>query len=184
MAFGFNPPRFESGNSTAPFKRGANEIKQIYFASAEEEQVGNFTLWKDGTSGMVLIQELIDWHDANNNGKIDEGEEVRDTFNLLIFVSKDKSYLEEAFRNYRPDDWELCIFLEDNSSDIFSGTYRNVEQQDITEENGESIVNIKVSACLEPILRKWLNEEYNSFIKILQSVGLDIDLSKKSSSNY
>lgn len=179
MAFVIQPPRFESSNSDAPFKRSAQEIKELFFASAEEKQIGNFTLWKDGSAGTVLVQELIDWDDANNNGKIDQGEEVRENFNLLIFVSKDKSYLEEAYRNYDPDDWELCLFLEDNSTDTFSGTYSNLVQQDITEEDGESILNIKVNGRLEPVLERWLNKEYSAFVEVLQKAGLDIDLSKE-----
>ncbi|MCP3888837.1 MAG: hypothetical protein GY702_08165 [Desulfobulbaceae bacterium] len=179
MAMTISSPRFESNNTNAPFKRSAKEIKELYFASAEEEQIGNFTLWKDSSAGRVLVQELLDFEDDNRNGKLDPGEEVRANFNLLIFVSQDKRYLEQAYRDYKPDDWEFCIFLEDNSSDIFSGTYTNMAQQDIAHEGGESIVNIKASGLLEPVLHKWLDEEYSAFVKILQDQGLDIDLSKK-----
>ena len=121
-------PQFDSGFKDAPLSRNAIEIAELYFPGAYSEQVGNFAIVVGTEGSQVIIQELKLFEDANKNTVYDPGEVIYENYNLFIFVSKDTEELQQAFDNFKPAPNDVCIFLEDNSTDIFSGTTAWIRQ--------------------------------------------------------
>lgn len=159
MAF----PQFDSGFKDAPFSRNATEIAELYFPGAYAEQVGNFTIVAGTEGSQVVIQELRIFEDGNNNTVYDPGEVVYENYNLFIFVSKDTAELQQAFDNFKPASNDVCIFLEDNSTDIFSGTTAWIRQ---------SKSNVIVGANVRDELAKWFSGSGDAtFAEFRQLVG-------------
>ncbi|HSE41818.1 MAG TPA: hypothetical protein VLH08_13730, partial [Acidobacteriota bacterium] len=166
-------PQFESAHKKAPFSRNTTEIAEIYFPGAPAEQVGNFTVVSGTEGSHVIIQEMKIYEEANNNNVYDPGEVVYENYNLFIFVCKDTAELQEAFENFKPAANDVCIFLEDNSSDIFSGSSAWIRQ---------SKSNVIVGDKVKDELSQWFSGSgdaaFDQFQQLGKQFGFNLDISQ------
>lgn len=91
-------------------------------ASATETQVGLFRVFSDERSRRYILDDLKIFTDTNQNGVYDDGDILEQQYRLILFISRDTSYLQEIFDKTDPGPGDVLIFLEDNTGDVFSGT--------------------------------------------------------------
>ncbi len=162
--------QFESVPEDAPpFFRSNDEIADLFFKDAEKTRHRNMTVWNGAKGGSVLVQRILAGTDDDGDGKLDVNE-IEEQYLLRIFVSRDQSKLEKAYHQYLPDKRELVLFIEDNSTDTFSGTYINLSER---EYEGFSVL-----AHLPPAFEKWLDEEFETFLSGTSDLGFDIDITR------
>ena len=166
--------RYESPSLDAPFKRSAEEIAELYFSQADITKIGQFTVISENDVNYILIQELKIFSDENKSGLYETGEVVFQNYNLMIFVSKDVSYLQSAFENSDPAPGDVCIFLEDNSTDTFSGksAWKMEGYSDI-------VVGPKVRNELEQWFVRGHNSTFRQLTGLEEQLGLELDLSRR-----
>lgn len=146
-----------------------------FFSGAEISEMGNFTVVKENDVSYALIQELISYNDENGNGQLDPDEEVTERFNLIIFVSKDASYLQKARDNYYSDDMDLCLFIEDNSTDSVSGRFGEFSRGDVREDG----YHIFAGAVVRGILEEWLKKGVREFRQLQRELGFHLHISRR-----
>jgi hypothetical protein len=105
-----------------PFKMLVNQIKSAFFSSATFQKKNQAEVISENNVSTAFTEEMVAYWDANSNGFLDNGESALFTYVVKIFVSKDASYLAEAFEKTAPGANEIAFFLEDNRTDIFSGS--------------------------------------------------------------
>ncbi|MCB9810830.1 MAG: hypothetical protein H6779_00985 [Candidatus Nomurabacteria bacterium] len=110
--------RYTSPLADSPFSLGSDDIKQYYFGSAESEEVSGVELVAETNVSTPLVKEFWAFMDRDGNKTLDPGEYQ---YKVWVFVSRDAGYLKEAFTAAEPLSNEICLFLEDNSKDLFSG---------------------------------------------------------------
>lgn len=100
-------------------KTGA-EIAHIFFSAASSDSVQGNNLVAENTVHRALVHNMYLFLDDNGNQIAEQGERKIYEFNTYVFVSRDYSYLEAAFKLNAPGDDEICVFLEDNDGDLFT----------------------------------------------------------------
>lgn len=121
--FGFSdtdPYRITSPFTESEFSRSGRDIEDLYFPSSDVCDINDTRILSENNVSPTLVKDMTAFFDANENGLLDPGERTLFTYKIKVFVSKDASYLEKAFEACEPLDNEVCFFLEDNSTDIFS----------------------------------------------------------------
>lgn len=114
-----DPTITESG-----FKYSCKEVKQRMFSLSDSAKTENGAevISENNVSG-AFLGELKLFIDSNRNTVFDNRESLTGlTFEVFIFVSKDASYLSQAYSITQPEPNEIGIFLEDNTGDLFSGS--------------------------------------------------------------
>ncbi len=104
----------------APGGRSGADVKNDMFGGASTP-MGAAEVVHENNVHPDLIKEMYAFVDANGNGVYDTGEAVQFEYQVKVFISRDDSYLRKAFDVTRPEPSEVCLFLEDNSTDLFSG---------------------------------------------------------------
>lgn len=118
---GFDRYRTTSAFTESMFLLNAEDSKDAFFSSANITETGGIEIVAENDVSPSLIQEMTAFWDSNANGILDNGETVLFTYVVKVFVSKDDSYLKQAFEKCSPEADDVCFFLEDNSTDLFSG---------------------------------------------------------------
>lgn len=163
---------FESVHEDAPFNARHNEeIVDLFFKDADKYTRGNMTVWDGGQAGSVLVQRVKSGMDKDRNGILDS-DEVDENFILRIFVGRNKSQLEKAFNQYEPKEREMCLFIEDNTTDTFSNTFATLGE---VQEGG-----ISVYSKVPPEFKAWLKTEFESFLANTGDIGFNIALTRAS----
>lgn len=158
-------PTFASPGRDAPFARDAKSIADVYFPGAEARKVGRFTVLSVSEGSHVIVDELALFDDRNGNGVRDTGERIEESYHLFIFVSKDARELQAAFDDFRPAPADVCIFLEDNSSDTVSGTTAWIRQSKST---------VVVGPTLRNELAEWMSGKAGGAFEELRQLGGDL----------
>ncbi len=112
--------RTTSPFTESPFKMCMADTEDAFFSSAHTRQSGGTKIVAENNVSPSLVQEMIAFLDKNGNGIREVDENILFTYIVTIVVSKDSSYLKAAFDKTIPKHDEVCIFLEDNSTDFFS----------------------------------------------------------------
>ncbi len=109
--------------SDSPFKKSGKEIEDIQFHGAEKKSANGITVIADKqVNPEYFIREMLAYIDKDGNNIYEEGiDEHSFDYNVKIFISKDDSYLRKLYESVAPANNEVCLFLEDNTGDIFSG---------------------------------------------------------------
>lgn len=113
--------RTTSHFTESPFPANAKEVHECYFPSADVTEQGGAEIVAENNVSPVFVQEMIAFCDSNANGLMESDEKPLFTYTVKIFVSKDATYLKQAFDKLEPDPADVCFFLEDNSTDLLSG---------------------------------------------------------------
>lgn len=168
------PFRYQSPLTEAPFARDTEAIRELYFPGGRVDQAGPFTIISEADVGQVLIQDLQVYTDNNQNGILDAGDTIEQEYTLLIFISRDVSYLQGAAEKTRVTGNQVCIFLEDNSGDIFSGTFGR---------SGSSFAEIFVGEHIRDSLDTWFRRNdkgsFDTFKSLEETFGFDIDITRR-----
>ena len=109
--------------SDSPFQKSGQEIEDIQFRNADKRSINGIKVIADSqVNPDYFVREMIAYIDKDGNSIYEEGiDELSFSYNVKIFISKDDSYLRKLFENVSPADNEVCLFLEDQTGDIFSG---------------------------------------------------------------
>ncbi len=113
--------RTTSGLADGPLSCDGRGAENLYFPSADKQVSGSTKVISENNVSQQLVRDMIAFLDGNGNGLKEETEKELFTYRVLLFVSKDDSYLQQAYAKTEPAADEVCIFLEDNSTDLFSG---------------------------------------------------------------
>ena len=108
----------------SPFKKSASEIEEIQFQGAEKQSINGIEVIADKEMNIKpLVREMFAFTDNNGDGKFTQGtDKFQFKYIVKVFVSKNDAYLRKLFENCSPKSNEVCVFLEDNSGDIISGS--------------------------------------------------------------
>lgn len=120
------------------------------FSLADRLENGGAMVVSENNVNRSLVKEMNSFIDVNNNQQWDEGTDIETyRFKVFVFLSKDDSYLRKAFDITEPAPDELCLYLEDNTDDIFSGasSYVKIGSGLVTE--AKRLEGIASSAALE-----------------------------------
>lgn len=119
------PNEMDLYRTTSPFTEGpflmdSDDIKDGFFPSADSNEQGQAAIVSENNVTPQFVQEMTAFWDNNANGILESDEKTAFTYNVKIFISKDASYLKQAFEKLESADTDVCFFLEDNSTDILS----------------------------------------------------------------
>ncbi|MDI9340587.1 MAG: hypothetical protein QM534_08440 [Sediminibacterium sp.] len=120
FAEGMGLNRNTSPLTEGPFKMNLTDTKSAYLGSADVYPTQLGEVVAENNVSFNFIQEMIAFLDKDADGNLDEEDTVLFRYDVKILVSKDASYLKEAYDKMQPDDNDVCFFLEDNSTDLFS----------------------------------------------------------------
>lgn len=98
----------------------ACNIEDGYFPSADSTEISQTKVIYENNVSPQFVQDMVAFWDSNSNGILETGEGQLFTYKIKIFISREASYLKEAFDKFNADPSDVCFFLEDNSTDIFS----------------------------------------------------------------
>jgi hypothetical protein len=104
----------------SPFQISAEDVQELFFASAETVAAGGMDIVAENNVSPTLVRQMFAFLDKNANKLYDADEKILFHYTVKIFVSRDDSYLRQAFEKTLPQQNEVCIFLEDNSTDFLS----------------------------------------------------------------
>ncbi len=113
-----NTLRYTSPLAKSPLPNRASDIKNNFFSSATANKVAGVEVVSETNVSEPLIKEFWAYMDRDGDKTLDDGEY---RYTISVFVSRDAGYLREAFESASPDNNEICLFLEDNDGDLFSG---------------------------------------------------------------
>jgi hypothetical protein len=115
--------RFRSVLMDSPVMRTGQELEELMFSRASKDKIneGVEMISENNVDPEPFKKSFNVYRDRNRNGFADDGDRHLFKFTMKVFVSKDKSYLDEAFLKNIPGPNEICLFLEDNSTDLISG---------------------------------------------------------------
>lgn len=168
------PFRYQSPLSEAPFARNAEAIRELYFPGGRVEQAGPFTVVSEADVGRVIIQDLQVYSDNNRNGIFDALDTIEQEYSLLIFISRDVSFLRAASEKTKVDSDQVCIFLEDNTGDIFSGIFGR---------SGSAFAEIYVGDRIRDSLDTWFRRNdkgsFDTFQSLEETFCSDIDITRR-----
>lgn len=107
----------------SPFQKSGREIEDIQFHGAEKKRINGINVVADKqVNPEFFVREMLAYIDKDKNNIYEKGiDEHSFSYNVKIFISKDDSYLRKLFESVSPADNEVCLFLEDQTGDIFSG---------------------------------------------------------------
>ncbi|HYF30361.1 MAG TPA: hypothetical protein VD993_04525 [Chitinophagaceae bacterium] len=123
--------RMTSEFAESPFQTSAGETQECFFGSADTYTVNGVEIIAENNVSPTIIDEISSYQQSNVSLLYDMGESPVSPYAVKVFVSKDNSYLQQAFEKTEPLPHEVCLFLEDNSTDIFSdgAAYAKVGEQ-------------------------------------------------------
>ncbi len=110
--------RFESGFLDSEFSYPASEIEQQFFDNVSQPGDGTSSVVYESNVDRSLVSELES--EQSTFGNVFELNGKRYVLKIRIFVSRDDSYLSRVYESTTPKPDEICLFLEDNSTDLFS----------------------------------------------------------------
>lgn len=113
--------RTTSPLTEGPFQNSAQDTHDLFFGSADSTVSGGMDIVAENDVSPTLVTQMVAFIDSNSNLLYDEGERVLFYYTVKIFVSKDDSYLRQAYDKTSPLADDVCLFLEDNTTDLFSG---------------------------------------------------------------
>ncbi len=106
----------------APPLREGQEIHDLLFSQATVTKIDNAEIITESdVDPEPYIRSFRVFKDVNKNDKVDPNETVLFEYRMKVFVSRDAEYLELAYSKADPAPDDICIFLEDNRGDFFSG---------------------------------------------------------------
>ena len=116
----------------SPFQKNAQEVENIQFQGAEKRSVNGMNVIADTqVNPDPFVREMLAYIDKDGNNRYEEGiDEHTFDYDVKIFISKDDRTLRELFENTQPAAHEVCLFLEDNTGDIFTGSRSYVKVGD------------------------------------------------------
>lgn len=102
-----------------------NDIQEGYFSNGHYQKIKATEISTENNVSLSFVRDMTAFVDrpiANGEGNniLEEGEKELFKYIVKVFVSTEKTYLEEAFNKALPAQNEVLFFLEDNSTDIFS----------------------------------------------------------------
>lgn len=112
--------RTTSPFTEGPFSMNSNNLQDGFFSSADVRNTNAAAIIYENNVNPQFIQEMTAFWDSDANGILENTETLLFTYNIKIFISKDASYLKQAFEKLAPEKNDVCFFLEDNSTDILS----------------------------------------------------------------
>ena len=112
--------RTTSAFAESDFTASGEEIQECLFDSAEVSYVNGVEIISENNVTPTILEEISTYQESNISTLYDLGESPVSPYTIKVFVSKDNSYLKEAFDKTQPLPDEVCLFLEDNSTDVFS----------------------------------------------------------------
>ncbi len=124
-----NTPVFTSGMDLyrttsplieSPFPSTARDTQENFFASADSKRIAGMDFIAENNVPPQLVRDMIAFVDRNANQILDPEERILFRYTVKVFISRDDSYLKQVFNKTEPSHDEVCIFLEDNSTDFFS----------------------------------------------------------------
>ncbi|MGB8191223.1 MAG: hypothetical protein WCF67_04845 [Chitinophagaceae bacterium] len=161
--------RFTSGLAGSPLKTSGEETQKLFFDGADSYYVNGVEIIYENDVSPGVIAELFEF-EKNNTSALYEDEPVASPYSVKVFVSKDDSYLRQAFDKTEPLANEVCIFLEDNSTDYISGGSAYVKVGDNLRED---LTRLREIAKTEAD-----NMQYFSFINDNNETDLSIDFTQ------
>jgi hypothetical protein len=124
---GFALQRYKSPLLKPFFSYTVKEILKNMFSSANKKKNGMVEIVTENNVSQTVTEQMIAFWDANANGFIDNGETSLFEYQITIIVSKDYTYLINAYESTSPASNEVVFFLEDNRGDLFSGSYAAIK---------------------------------------------------------
>ena len=112
--------RTTSGFSESPLDKSGEDIQECYFSSADTYEVNGVEIIAENDVCPTIVEELCTYQESNISDLYGVSEQPVSPYTVKVFVSKDDSYLREAFEKTQPLPDEVCLFLEDNSTDNLS----------------------------------------------------------------
>ena len=108
----------------SPLKKNASEVEAMQFHGAEKHSFNGIDIIADkAVNPEPFIREMFAYLDVNGDDVYTEGIDKHSfDYYVKIFISKNDTYLRKLFENTEPANHEICLFLEDNSDDIISGS--------------------------------------------------------------
>ncbi|MCW5517469.1 hypothetical protein [Muriicola sp. Z0-33] len=111
-------PKFESSFLDSEFSYPSSEVEQQFFDGASQSGDVYSSVIYESDVGDNLITELES--EKVSFGNVVEIGGKTYVLQIRIFVSRDESYLARVFERTSPNRNEVCLFLEDNSTDLLS----------------------------------------------------------------
>ncbi|MEN1729429.1 MAG: hypothetical protein AAGJ52_13415, partial [Pseudomonadota bacterium] len=112
--------RGPNGFETSPLAVSGAGLGESSFRSAYTSDAGYAQIYAENNVSDTFVDDVISLIDPPQSDLANSGAIKSAGYEVRVFVSKDDSYLRESFETTQPAANELCIFLEDNSTDIFS----------------------------------------------------------------
>ena len=108
----------------SPFTKSAKEVVDVQFSAAEKRKVAGIQVIADRqVNPEPFVREMFAYIDKDGNDRYEKGvDEHTFDYDVRIFISKDDSTLRKLFESTTPADNEVCVFLEDNTGDVFSSS--------------------------------------------------------------
>ncbi len=108
----------------SPFKKSAKDIADIQFQGSHTKSLNGVSVFSDKQiTEKPLLRKMFAYKDKNANDVYDKDvDKYAFKFHVKVFISQDDSYLRDLLEKTNPDEHEVCLFLEDNSGDLFSGS--------------------------------------------------------------
>ncbi|MCA6436150.1 MAG: hypothetical protein IM600_03855 [Bacteroidetes bacterium] len=116
----FDLNRRTSVFTESPFLMNADNLEDAFYPSANTLTTGSTKIISENNVSPQLVLDMTAFWDGNSDNKLGTNERTLFTYKIKIFISRDASYLKQAFDKYTADASDVCFFLEDNSTDIFS----------------------------------------------------------------
>lgn len=111
-------PRYESAFLESEFNYPAMEVEAQFFCGADQtgDEYSSVIFESNVESSFVSALET----ERSGFGNVVEVGGQAYALQIRIFVSKDDSYLSRVFNKTEPAENEICLFVEDNSTDLLS----------------------------------------------------------------
>ena len=106
-----------------PFLKGGKEIADISYPNGKILKGRSTTVVPEPPRHSEPYTKKVTYYrDKNADGKYskDDDDELISKAEIIIIASKDYTYLKKLFDKSKPTNYEVCIFIEDNSDDFLS----------------------------------------------------------------
>ena len=113
--------RAPDGFGDSPFAQTGSELEAGHSESGSTVQYGPVTVLADSNVSDALVEDILALVAPPQSNLTHSPELLAAGYQLRVFVSKDDSYLRDLYEKTQPAANEVCLFLEDNSSDYVSG---------------------------------------------------------------
>ena len=113
--------RGPNGFADSPFALSGNELEAGHSQSGNTVRHGPVTVISDNNVSDAVVDDILALVAPPQSELSQSPELLAAGYQLRVFVSKDDSYLRDLFEKTQPAANEVCLFLEDNSSDYVSG---------------------------------------------------------------